>query len=90
MYTAASGAFASPQAGNGNSVNVYKEYRITIDHNVLTIERGETLGSITETRSVTLAGSIVGHTFSLQTSAGGNDGYYSPSEFDWIRVTVTP
>lgn len=86
LYTSGVGQFSTPLSGNGNSVNVYKEYRMTVDGNSLTVARGDTLSSLTESRTVTLPTSIAGKTFYIFISAGGNDGFYSPAEFDWIRV----
>lgn len=70
-------------AGNGNSVNVWKEYRMTIQGANVTVQRGDTLSNITETYSVTLAAPIAGTTFYLRT---GSDPFYCPGSFDWIRA----
>ena len=92
MYSYGQGAFNLFQAGNGNSVNTYKEYRITIIGTSLTMERGDTLANITETKTVTLGDSIVGKTFYLSIGTGGRtdvSSYYCPAAFDWIRVDTS-
>ena len=87
LYTYGNLAFNLAQAGNGTSINAYKEYRLTVNGASLTLERGDTLANISETRTVTLGSSIVGHTFSLNIGNGGPD--YCPGSYDWIRVMST-
>lgn len=84
LYTAGAGVFSLAQSGNGISVNVYKEYRLTITGTSLTFQRGDTLANLTETRTATLPASIVGKTFHLAIGTPGT--VYCPGTYDWIRV----
>lgn len=88
-YIHGTGAFNfDPNSDNskmGASTNSYKEYRLTIDGALLTVERGDTLASISEKRTVTLGNSIAGKTFYLSVGTGTD---YSPATFDWIKVNI--
>ncbi|MFI3186887.1 MAG: hypothetical protein QX198_13020 [Methylococcaceae bacterium] len=90
-YIYGSGAFNfdpnTDNAKNGATTNAYKEYRLTINGSSLTVERGDSLSNITETRTVTLGSSIVGKTFYLSIGTGGPD--YCPATFDWVRVSTS-
>lgn len=68
----------------GQSTADFLEYRITIEGDKLTIERGPTLDSIEQTATFTLAKSIAGAVFYVSIRTG--DENYSPGTFDWIRV----
>ena len=70
----------------GGSTNAFKEYRFTVEGTRVTIERGDSLANITETHVETLPRSATGSVYTLQIGTGGCDGYYSPADFDWIRV----
>lgn len=84
LYTIGSGVFNLAQGGGGLSLSQYQEYRITVSGTSLTVQRGSTLGNLTETRQSTLATSIAGKAFHIAIGTGNPD--YCPGEFDWIRV----
>jgi hypothetical protein len=84
LYSFGSGPYGLSQTGIGNSVSVYKEYRMTLDGAVLTLERGDTLSNITERVSRTMSASIAGTPFFLLLGTGGPD--YCPGKVDWITV----
>lgn len=87
LYTAASGQFYSYQGGTAISTAEYREYRFSVAGDSLVIARGDTLANLTESRSVTLASSIVGKVFYLRIGTGGP--VHQPGEFDWVRVNGT-
>jgi subtilisin family serine protease len=102
LYARGSGAYnltppnesrGAPTAGinlatNGVTYSVYKVLRLTVEGTTLTIERGDSLDSLTERISRTLGASIAGRTFYLQIGTGGGI-EYSPGTFDWVRVQST-
>ncbi|SJM91620.1 LamG domain-containing protein [Crenothrix polyspora] len=65
LYLHGSGSFGlSPDSNNTNpSVNTFKEYRITIDGTSFTIERGDTLANITETKTRKL---VLSHSLNVE------------------------
>jgi hypothetical protein len=71
----------------GASTNQFMEYRWTIQGTQMTIERGATLASITESITVTLGQTIEGRTFNLSIGTAANA--YSPGTWDWVRVSTT-
>ncbi|MEK8051013.1 hypothetical protein AACH10_12255 [Ideonella sp. DXS22W] len=73
----------------GSSASTYKEYRITIDGSTVTIDRGDSLANLTDHFVSTLPRSVIGNTYYLGIGTGGCDGFYSPGDFDWIRVIST-
>ncbi len=93
MYAGAYGIYSNPApyilVTSGTSTNQWMEYRLTIDGDRVTVERGMTLNQIdsSQTRTFTLARSIVGRSFFLNIGTGGPA--YSPGTFDWVRVTTT-
>ena len=86
MFLNGSGTFGTPmQFGNGRSTSMFKEYRLTIIGKAVTIERGDTLATITEQYSVALPNSIVGHKFYLSFWSGSPP-FCPGTSFDWISV----
>ena len=85
LYSYGTGQFSFPQAGSGGSTAAFKEYRLTVNGSNFKLERGNTLSTITETRTITMPASVVGKTFFLRIGTGGPD--YQPGDFDWVRVT---
>lgn len=72
----------------GGSTNQFMEYRWTLEGNKIKVERGPSLGNITQSASQTLGLSIVGRSFYL--SIGSASSSLSPGTFDWIRVNSSP
>jgi hypothetical protein len=88
LYSFGGGVFGLGQTGNGKSTAAYKEYRLTLSGTSLKLERGDTLATITETITRTLASSIVGKTFYLTIGTGGPIHCPSKSRFDWVSVST--
>ena len=86
LYSYGTGQYLFAQQNQGGTTAAYKEYRLTIDGNALTLQRGDVLDAFTESRTATLPTSIVGKTFYLRISTAGIS--YSPGTFDWVRVNV--
>ena len=63
-------------------------YRLTVDRDVVTYERGALEGTVTERLSTKLRSSIAGRPMSLLVGTGV--GPYSGARVQWVRVTVTP
>lgn len=71
----------------GGSTSAFLEYRITVENDVLTVERGPSLAQITQTMTIDLNATITGRRFHL--AIGTADENYSPGTFDWIRVQAS-
>ena len=65
------------------------EYRLTVDGDRFTMERGPTLNNITQSGTGTLGRSIEGQEFFLYFRTGSSGGYYG-AQYDWIRVRASP
>jgi hypothetical protein len=80
-----SGVGPAPQnvTALGGSTNAFMEYRLTVSGTQVKMERGPSLTNITQTATRTLGQSIVGKSFYLRLSTGGQ---YSPATYDWVRV----
>ena len=72
----------------GGTTNAFKEYRITLQGANVTVERGTTIATLNEKFSVVLPRSVTNGTYYLRLGTGGCDGFYSPADFDWIRVNT--
>lgn len=72
----------------GGTTSAFKAYRITMQGANVTVERGDTLTTLTERFSVVLPRTVTDGTYYLRLGTGGCDGVYSPADFDWIRVTT--
>lgn len=72
----------------GGTTSAFKAYRITMQGTNVTVERGDTLTTLTERFSVVLPRTVTDGTYYLRLGTGGCDGVYSPADFDWIRVTT--
>ena len=72
--------------GSPPAAGVWMEYRMTIEGDRYTIERGPTLQNITQRATATLSQSIEGRTFYLVARTGDNN--YSGAAFDWVRVSA--
>jgi hypothetical protein len=72
----------------GGTTSAFKEYRITLRGANVTVERGDTLAVLTERFTVTLPRSVTDGNYYLKLGTGGCDGFYSPADFDWIRVNT--
>jgi PKD repeat protein len=70
----------------GGTTDSWTEYRMTIVGSHFVLERGASLATITERFEGDLGISISGRTWYVRVGTGGCDGFYSPGEFDWIRV----
>lgn len=68
----------------GGSTNQFMEYRITLNGNKITIERGASLTNLTQSATKTLGKSISGRSFYVVIRTG--DATLSPATVDWIRV----
>ncbi len=86
LYMYGGGIFSAvPYTGSGVSVAAYKEYRITISGSTITLQRGDTLASLTETRTAPLPASAVGKSYYMTLSTGGAP--YCPGTFDWVKAS---
>jgi hypothetical protein len=63
-------------------------YRLTVEGDVVTYERGVTADAITERLSTKMASSINGRPMSLIVGTGV--GPYTPGRFQWIKVSTVP
>lgn len=72
----------------GGTTSAYKEYRIAVEGTSVTVERGDSLATLSEKHVVTLPRSATDGKYYLGIGTGGCDGFYSPGDFDWIRVTA--
>lgn len=75
-------------AAFGNPTQLYMEYRLRLRGNQVTIERGASLSTLSESYTVTLSVDTTGKSFYL--ALGTGDETFSPAVFDWIRVRVAP
>ena len=78
------GIFGIRSQFNGQTTTQWKEYRITIDGQAVTVQRGDSLSNLTETLTDTLEAPI--STVPLHFLVGATGG--STTEMDWIRVTA--
>lgn len=74
-------------SSNGVTFSAFKNIRLTVAGNILTIERGDTSANITEKSQRTLGSSTQGKQFYLQIGTGGGIAY-SPGTFDWVSVST--
>ena len=87
--TDSKGHLRSEHVTFGGTTNEWREYRLTLVGDRLTIERGSSLESLVERHDVVLPITSLGRSFFVQLSTGGADGFYSPAKFDWVRVKTT-
>lgn len=91
VYVAGTGQFLLNQVRTGwPSTSGFKALRLTLNGTALTVERGDSLSSLTERAQYTLPNSVAGKVFYLRLGTGAADGVYSPGVFDWVRVAYTP
>lgn len=86
FYTYGTGQSAFAQQNQSGTTSAYKEYRMTLEGTSAIIERGDALGTFTQTRTVTLPTSIISKSFYIRIGTASPD--YSPGAFDWVRVQV--
>lgn len=90
MYAQATGGYSWPQQHITKTAPfsgiTWMEYRLTIDGDQVTAERGPDLSNITQTITFKLSRSIAGRKFFL--AVGTGDPIFSPSTVDWIRVST--
>jgi hypothetical protein len=84
LYGNAAGSFAFDTVSGGPTTTAFKEYRVTLSGSLLTIARGDTLDTLTETAFAQLPRSAAGTSFFLRIGTGSE--LFSPADFDWIRV----
>ncbi len=84
LYGNAAGSFAFDTVSGGPTTTAFKEYRVTLSGSLLTIARGDTLDTLTETAFAQLPKSAAGTSFFLRIGTGSQ--LFSPADFDWIRV----
>lgn len=75
--------------GKPAAVGEWMEYRLTVDGNKFTMERGPTLDNITQSATETMNLPIDPYEWFLYFRTGSDGGYHG-AKFDWIRVNVTP
>jgi pimeloyl-ACP methyl ester carboxylesterase len=88
-YPFCSGSGYGLLLGKPAAVGEWMEYRLTVDGNKFTMERGPTLNNITQSATETLNLPIDPFEWFLYFRTGSSGGYYG-AKFDWIRVNVTP
>ena len=76
------GDFGGSSQCDGNPTTAWKEYRMAIRDNIVTISRGDTLNTLTETLTRTMSASILGKSFCIVMSCDGGD----TIQFDWIHI----
>jgi pimeloyl-ACP methyl ester carboxylesterase len=74
--------------GQPAAVGQWMEYRMTIEGDKFTMERGPTLANITQSATATLNEAIDPYEFFLYFRTGSSGGYYG-AKFDWIRVKTS-
>jgi hypothetical protein len=75
--------------GSPAAVGVWMEYRLTVEGNKFTMERGPTLSDITQSATATMSQAIDPYEFFLYFRTGSAGGYYG-AKFDWVRVKTSP
>ena len=88
MYVYESGDVPVDRRGLMPSTSAFKEFRITIDGNNVTVERGDSLANLTEIATTTLGSSVAGKTFALRVATAVAP--YFPGVFDWVRLNAAP
>jgi len=71
--------------GSPAPAGVWMEYRMTIEGDLFTIERGPSLNNITQRGVARLSSTVAGRSFFLYVRTGSAGGYYG-LKMDWIRV----
>lgn len=75
--------------GSPAPVGVWMEYRMTVEGDKFTMERGPTLQNITQSTTATLGKSIDGREFFLYFRTGSAGNFFG-AKFDWVRVRASP
>ena len=87
LYFYGTGRYAVPQRALGSaSTSLFKAYRLSIDGNRATIERGDSLDGPMVSSTVALPNSIEARSFFVRIGTGAADCYYSPGTFDSIKI----
>ena len=86
LQLSTSGKYEVVKSYSGTSTSQFQEYQITLEGKTVTIERGDTLATITKTITEIMPRSVTDGSYYVQIGTGGCDGYYSPADFDWIQV----
>jgi hypothetical protein len=73
-------------ATNGVTTSAFKVIRMTIDGDTITVERGNSVDSLTEKMQRQLGASMTGRRFYLRIGTGAVE--YSPGTFDWVSVSA--
>lgn len=89
QYPGCNGYDYSLTLGSPAPAGTWMEYRMTVDGNRFTMERGPTLSNITQSASATLGRSVADTEFFLYMRTGSAGGYFG-AQFDWVRVHVDP
>ena len=84
------GTYDSIKSYPGTATHQFKVYRIALDGTNVTIERGDSLDTLTTKITEVMPRSVTDGTYYVQIGTGGCDGIYSPADFDWIRVYSSP